>query len=209
MVGEISRFYVTYSHQTFGKKGHYLPTAGSATFIQLFGSSLAANSHLHMMFLDGVYARSNIGPRFYEHPEFHTKTVMTILEVIYKRLTRLFAKKGYVTDEVAVSVDDYLEASVPMPFCPRAPKAYRRKGRLLANPLYQHPDPDVMSVQGWCNVCYRWFSLLAAVAIEGGDRAGLRQLFHYGARSSVNLSLLSYVTPDDPDQGSSELGQLD
>ena len=209
MVGEISRFYVTYSHQTFGKRGHYLPTAGAVTFVQLFGSSLAANPHLHMMFLDGVYASSGRGPRFYEQPEFTTETVMTILEMIYQRLMRLFAKKGYLTDEVAVSVDDDLEASVPMPFRPRAPKAYRRKGRLLANPHYQHPDPDVMSVQGWCNLRYRWFSLHAAVAIEGGDRAGLRQLFHYGARSSVNLSLLSYVTPDDPDQGSSELAQLD
>ena len=28
-------------------------------------------------------------------------------------------------------------------------------------------------------------------------------------QSSVNLSLLSYVTPDDPDQGSRELAQLD
>ncbi len=56
---------------------------------------------------------------------------------------------------------------------------------------------------------YKWFSLHAAVSIEGTNRAGLRQLFHYGARSSVNLSLLSYVTPYDPDQGSSELAQLD
>ena len=118
---------------------------------------------------------------------------------------RLFARKGYVTDEVAVSVDDDLEPSVPMPFRPRSPKAYRRKGRLLANPHYQHPDPDVMSVQGWCNVRYRWFSLHAAIKIEGTNRAGLSQLFHYGARSSVNLSLLSYVTPDDPDRSELEL----
>ncbi len=48
-----------------------------------------------------------------------------------------------------------------------------------------------------------------AVSIEGTNRAGLRQLFHYGARSSVNLSILSFVTPEDPDQGSSELAQLD
>ena len=65
-----------------------------------------------------------------------------------------------------------------MPFRPRGPKAYRRKGRLLVNPLYQHPDPDVMSVQGWCSVRYRWFSLHAAVKSEGANREGLRQLFH-------------------------------
>lgn len=178
VVGEISRFYVTYSYQTFGKRGHYMPTAGSVTFIQLFGSNLGANPHLHMMFLDGVYVSSRGGPRFYAQPAFNTEIVMTILEMIYKRLTRLFAKKGYVTDEGPVSGDDDVEANLPMPFRPRAPMAYRRKGRLLANPLYQHPDPDVISVQGWCNVRYRWFSLHAAVKIEGTDLAGLRQLFH-------------------------------
>ena len=205
VVGEISRFYVTYSHQTFGKRGHYLPTTGAVTFVQLFGSSLAANPHLHMMFLDGVYASSGGGPRFYEQPEFTTETVMTILEMIYQRLMRLFAKKGYVDTSGEASVLEDIDSDVPMPFRPRSPKAYRRKGRLLANPLYQHPDPDSMSVQGWCNVRYRWFSLHAAVTIDGMDRAGLRQLFHYGARSSVNLSLLGYVEPDDPDRSDVEL----
>jgi len=138
---------------------------------------------------------------------------MTILQMIYKRLTRLFVNKVYVTDEGPVSGDDDVEANLPMPFRPHAPKADLHKGHLLANPLYQHPGPDVMSVRGWCNVRYRWFSLHAAVKIEGTGRACLRQLFHLlfvgGARSSVNLSLLSYVEPDDPDQGSSELAQLD
>ena len=49
--------------------------------------------------------------------------------------------------------------------------------RLLANPLFQHPDPDVMSVQGWLNVRCPWFSLHAAVSIEDANRAGLRQIF--------------------------------
>ena len=97
------------------------------------------------------------------------------------------------------------DCDVPMPFRPRAPKAYRRKGRLLANPLFQHPDPDVMSLESWLNVRYKWFSLHAAVSIDGTNRSGLRQLFHYGARSSVNLSLLSYVEPDDPDRSEVEL----
>ncbi len=34
---------------------------------------------------------------------------------------------------------DEFDSDVPMPFRPRAPKAYRRKGRLLANPLFQPP----------------------------------------------------------------------
>lgn len=136
-----------------------------------------------------------------------------VIEMIYLRLAKLFAKKGYVDASGEVSLPEDFDSeddlSVPMPFRPRAPKAYRRKGRLLSNPLFQHPDPDMMSLESWLNVRYKWFSLHAAVSIEGSNRAGLRQLFHYGARSSVNLSLLSYVEPDDPDQGSSELAQLD
>jgi hypothetical protein len=38
-----------------------------------------------------------------------------------------------------------------MPFRPRAPKAYRRKGRLAQHPSWQQSDPDKMCV-GWCNV---------------------------------------------------------
>jgi hypothetical protein len=108
-----------------------------------------------MMFLGEVYASAGGGPRFYEQLEFYTEAVMTVLEMIYQRLMRLFGKKGYVRGEVAVSVDDDLDANLPMPFRPRSPKAYRRKGRLLANPLFEHSDPNTMSVQGWCNVRYR------------------------------------------------------
>ena len=141
------------------------------------------------------------------------ESMFDVLEMIYLRLAKLFAKKGYVTASGEASVPEDFDSDVPMPFRPRTPKAYRRKGRLLANPFFnkqiQHPDPDVMSVQGWLNARYKWFSLHAAVAIDGTNRSDLRQLFYYGARSSVNPSMLSYVTPDDPDQGSSELAQLD
>jgi hypothetical protein len=41
--------------------------------------------------------------------------------------------------------DDF-DNEVPMPFRSRASRAYRCKGRLLANPTGPHPDPDVMSV---------------------------------------------------------------
>ena len=89
---------------------------------------------------------------------------------------------------------------ISMPFRPRAPKAYRRKGRLLDHPNYQHSDPDQMSMAAWCNIRYKWLSLHAGVAIKGEDRDGLKRLFRYAARSSVAVSQLSYVTPEDPDR---------
>ena len=36
-------------------------TAGSVGFLQFFGSSLVPNPHLHMMFLDGVFASGKDG----------------------------------------------------------------------------------------------------------------------------------------------------
>ena len=206
VVDSIAVFYEQHSAAVFGQDQIYLPTAGSISFVQFFGSSLAPNPHLHMMFLDGVFARGKDGIKFYEHQGFCQESMFDVMEMIYLRLVDLFTERGYVmTNGEVSSPEDEEDLSVTQPFIPRAPKAYRRKGRLLANPLYQHPDPDVMSIESWLNVRYKWFSLHAAVSIEGTNRSGLRQLFHYGARSSVNLSLLSYVDPDDPDRSDVEL----
>jgi len=205
VVDSISSFYERHRTLVPDQDPIYLPTAGSVSFVQFFGSSLSPNPHLHMMFLDGVFGRAKNGIKFFEHPGVCQESMFDVLEMIYERLSRLFAKRGYVAREGEVSLPEEDDASVPLPFIPRAPKAYRRKGRLLANPLYRLQDPEMMSVEGWLNVRYRWFSLHAAVSIEGTNRSGLRQLFHYGARSSVNLSLLSYVTPDDPDRSELEL----
>ena len=201
----VSSFYEQHAALVLNQDDIYLPTAGSVSFVQFFGSSLAPSPHLHMMFLDGVYASGKGGVKFFEYRGFSQESMFDVIEMIYLRLAKLFAKKGYVDASGEASVPEDIESDVPMPFRPRAPKAYRRKGRLQANPLFQHSDPDVMSVQGWLNVRYKWFSLHGAVVIDGANRSGLRQLFHYGARSSVNLSLLSYVDPDDPDRSEVEL----
>jgi hypothetical protein len=63
----------------------------------------------------------------------------------------------------------------------------------------------MISVEGWANIKYKWFSLHAGVAIKGEDRFGIKRLFRYTARSSVSLSQLTYVTPEDPDRSEVEL----
>jgi hypothetical protein len=49
----------------------------------------------------------------------------------------------------------------------------------------------------------------SAVNVQSGVLSGISTSFapdeNAGARSSVNLSLLSYVTPDDPDRSELEL----
>jgi len=118
-----------------------------------------------------LFGRAKNGIKFLEQSVPSQESMFDVLEMIYLRLAKLFAKKGFVDASGEASVPDHFDSeddlSVPMPFRPRAPKAYRRKGRLLANPRFQHPDPDVMSLESWLNVRYKWFSLHAAVSIEG------------------------------------------
>ena len=92
------------------------PTTGSVTFVPFFGSSLAANPHLHMMFLDGVFARAKNGIKFCEHRGLSQESMFDVLEMIYLRLAKLFAKKGYVDASGEASVPDDFDSDVPMPF---------------------------------------------------------------------------------------------
>jgi hypothetical protein len=155
-----------------------LPTSGFLIFVQFFGSSMSPNPHLHIMFLDGAYASGKYGINFFEHRRVNLEFMFDVLEMIYLRLAKLFARKGLVDTSGEAGVPEDFDSDVPIPFRPRDPKAYRRKGGLLANPLFQHPDPDMMSLESWLNVRYKWFSLHAAGSIDGTNRSVLRQLFH-------------------------------
>jgi hypothetical protein len=75
-----------------------------------------------------------------------------VIEMIYLRLAKLFAKKGYVDASGEVSLPEDNDCDVPMPFRPRAPKAYRRKGRLLANPPFKS---TVSAFRSRCDVSSR------------------------------------------------------
>ena len=108
VVDSISFHYEQHAVLVFGQDHIRLPTSGSVGFVRFFGSSLAPNPHLHMMFLDGVYARGKDGVKFFEHRGMFQESMFDVLEMIYLRLAKLFAKKGYV--------DASGEASVPEDF---------------------------------------------------------------------------------------------
>ena len=67
VVDSISFHYEQHAVLVFGQEHIKLPTSGSVSFVQFFGSSLAPNPHLHMMFLDGVFASGKDGVKFFEH----------------------------------------------------------------------------------------------------------------------------------------------
>ena len=126
-------------------------SAAAVAFVQLFGSSLFLNPHLQMIFFDGVYGRASDGLRFYPHPRFTTEAMFDVLYAIHDRLGEVFRRRGYVRDDGETGEPEHTE-DISMPFRPRAPKANRRKGRLLEHSNYQHSDPDQMSMGAWCNI---------------------------------------------------------
>ena len=151
VTGVIANFYENYTLSCEERAKVYAPSAGAVAFVQLFGSSLVLNPHLHLIFLDGVYGRGRDGLRFYPHPSFTTEAMFDVLYAIHDRLGAVFRRRGYVRDDGEAGEPEHTE-DISLPFRPRPPKAYRRKGRLLDHPNYQDPDPDQMSMEGWCNI---------------------------------------------------------
>lgn len=108
---------------------------------------------------------------------------------IYHRLDHLFRRLGYVKDDGEVE-EDVDQDDVPLPFKPRAPKAYTSLqpilcwgpsvGRVDAAGHRYGVDPCAD------NIRLTWFSLHAGVAIKGEDRQGLKRLFRYTSRSSIS-----------------------
>lgn len=113
VVDSISFHYEQHAVLVLGRDTVYLPTAGSVSFVQFFGSSLAPNPHLHMMFLDGVFASGKDGVKFFEHRGMSQESMFDVLEMIYLRLAKLFEKKGFVMDSGEASVPEDFDSDVP------------------------------------------------------------------------------------------------
>ena len=94
-------FYEQHSALVLGQDHIKLPTSGSVSLgssitVQFFGSSLAPNHYLQMMFLDGVFAIGKDGVKFFEPRGMSQESMFNVIGMIYLRLAKLFANKGYV-----------------------------------------------------------------------------------------------------------------
>ena len=72
---------------------------GSVSFIQRFGSSINANLHFHVVFLEGVYLdRSEAGlkPRFVKVEPPSDADIATVLRKISQRVIRKLRRRGYL-----------------------------------------------------------------------------------------------------------------
>ncbi len=106
VVDSISFFYEQHSALVLGKDHILEPKAGSVSFVQFFASSLAPNPHLHVMFVDGVFAIAKNGLKFFEHQGIGDESMFDVIEMIYLRLAKLFEKKGFVMDSGEASVPE-------------------------------------------------------------------------------------------------------
>ena len=55
----VANFYENYTLSYEERAKVYAPSAGEVAFVQLFGSSLVLNPHLHMIFMDGQVTDSD------------------------------------------------------------------------------------------------------------------------------------------------------
>jgi hypothetical protein len=100
---------------------------GAISFVQFFGSALNLTPHLHIIFLDGGFTRAGGGKfDFTAVRGFNAEAMFGVIHGIINRLDLLFRDFGYVRDDGEGQEPELLE-DVPLPFKPRAPKAFRRR----------------------------------------------------------------------------------
>ncbi len=72
---------------------------GGITYIHRFGSTLNAHLHYHSCLIDGVFAQTENGLRFYETVGLTQKVIQSAQETIRKRLLRLFVRCGLLSSD--------------------------------------------------------------------------------------------------------------
>ena len=69
------------------------------TYIQRFGSTLNAHLHYHSCLIDGVFAQTENGLRFYETVGLTQKVIQTAQETIRNRVLRLFVRRDLLSSD--------------------------------------------------------------------------------------------------------------
>ena len=186
-------FYSRRAEADAGARGQ----GGAVNQIQRFGSALNANVHFHALVLDGVYT----APDPFTAPVFHLARPVTDVEVasllftIRSRVLRLCRRRGLLTDDDELDVQDEEQGLLPLlqaasiqgrtALGSEAGARISRLGRRL-------PSGEQ---KAWVTkeLCAELdgFSLHAAVRIEAGETSRLEHLCRYVARPPVSTKRLS------------------
>jgi hypothetical protein len=176
---------------------------GSVTFIQRFGSALNANTHFHVIVIEGVFLdRTDQGlkPRFIKVDPPSDADIAGVVRKISRRVVRKLRQLGYleagIDDVVGTGYDPLLDnepelahamaASVKqrIAFGERTGQHVRRIGSGFgyAGERPELKGPRCASVNG--------FSLHANTHIPAHRRDQLERLIRYTARGAVSLERL-------------------
>ena len=172
---------------------------GAVTLIQRFGSAANLNIHLHGLWLDGVYQRTNQAgegePVFHETASPTTAQRQTLLDKIINRSIRMLTKAGHLVEEageiyVAGTDPDNvlgpLQAAAVTWRIAQGPRAGRKVLR-----LYEGQRMTFTHSKASLCVNAHGFSLHAGVRCEAADRQGLEQLCRYITRPAISNERLS------------------
>ncbi len=177
--------------------------AGSATFIQRFGSSLNLNLHFHMLFVEGVWLETeNKKPKFIKLEPPTDDQILLVVTRISRRIIRMLRKEGYLdtnTIEVISTNHDPLFEEEPeharsiaasikhmIAFGPRA----GQKVRTLKATAFGCEGQKAELVKQRCAKIHG-FSLHADVRIKANRRDKLEKLVRYTARGAFSHKRLT------------------
>jgi len=152
-------------------------TGAAASFVQLFGSALQANTHFHVLVPEGLFAapspETQARATFLPLPPPEDEEVESLLCTVARRVVRLLKRLGrldedaYPQDALQVLQVASIQRRLPFPPGDEAPPRKRR----------------CASLEG--------FSLHANTHTHANDRENLERLCRYGARGPLSLERLS------------------
>jgi len=166
---------------------------GAVTLIQRFGSALNLNPHLHMLFLDGVYAFSGGKATFHRARCPQRDELVKLLHSLSGRIVRLLERRGLIIAdeqratlelETGTALDQLLAASINYRIAV-GPHAGRKALTLYSvPPLEDEPAPGLVArIAG--------FSLHAGTVCEAHQRSKLERLCRYITRPPIATKRLS------------------
>jgi hypothetical protein len=192
--------------------------------VQLFGSALNANPHVHIIALDGVFRR-RLNPSKFGEMEFVRNwlttdaSVSSTLWAIAEQVDELLKKtKGFslfeLQDQPALSQsadedgnsqgEDFALLATQGSLLKRVTTGKHRGNRLRTDgkgtkKSWGGVNPLQINVLSPKCVMYRYFTMHAATAVEGDDPRTLERLLRYVARPAFSDGRLSLRDPEQPE----------
>jgi hypothetical protein len=167
--------------------------SGAVTVVQRASSDLKLNPHLHVVFLDGVYARAADGGLVFRAlPHLSTSDVADVLQIARVRILRYLERRGVVqVDEASTRIDDELSEREPAlaqlaraavsGLAPAGPEL-RRCAELA---FRGRPGVVGVVIEAKLSVRDHGFSLHAATRAGAEDEAGREALLKYVLRPPI------------------------